>query len=115
MPRAELVSSLIIGAIIAKPVRDVTQLKPVVEKAVKALYGQAVQNVKVPKADRFPLFKEPRQGRLVHAEFNDDKHEYAVGAIKTKSQNGMFHISSFIYWVAMAWPASHRNVDLRAQ
>ena len=65
------------------------------EKAVKALYGQTVQNVKTPKTDRFPLFKEPRQDRLVHAEFNDGKHEYAVGAIKTTNQNGMFHISSF--------------------
>ncbi len=61
-----------------KLVKDATQLKPIVERAVKALYGQAMQNIKILKADRFPLFKEPKEGWLVHAEFNDDKYEYAV-------------------------------------
>ncbi len=61
-----------------KPVKNATALKPIVEKAVKALYGQAMQNIKILKADRFPLFKEPKQGWMVHAEFNDDKYEYAV-------------------------------------
>ena len=60
------------------PVKNATQLMPIVEKAIKTLYGQAMQNVKILKADRFPLFKEPKQGWLVHAEFNDDKYEYAV-------------------------------------
>jgi len=61
-----------------KPVKDATQLRPMVEKAVRGLYGQAMQNIKVMKADQFPLFREPKQGWLVHAEFNDDKYEYAV-------------------------------------
>ena len=61
-----------------KPVKDATQLRPIVEKAVKGLYGQEMQNIKVMKADQFPLFREPKQGWLVHAEFNDDKYEYAV-------------------------------------
>ena len=61
-----------------KPVNNVTQLKPIVEKAVRALYGQTMQNTKILKAERFPLFKEPKQGWLVHAEFNDDKYEYSV-------------------------------------
>ena len=61
-----------------RPVKNATELMPVVEKAVKALYGQAMQNIKILKADRFPLFKEPKQGWLVHAEFNDDKYEYNV-------------------------------------
>ena len=61
-----------------RPVEDATELMPIVEKAVKALYGQAMQNIKILKADRFPLFKEPKQGWMVHAEFNDDKCEYAV-------------------------------------
>ncbi len=60
------------------PVNDATQLKPIVEKAVKALYGNAMQNIKILKADRFPLFKEPKQGWLVHTEFNDDRYEYSV-------------------------------------
>lgn len=61
-----------------KPIEDATELKPRIEKAVKALYGQAMQNVKILRADQFPLFKEPKQGWLVHAEFNDDRYEYSI-------------------------------------
>jgi len=62
----------------SKSINNATELKPVVEKAVKALYGQTMQNIKIQKAEQFPLFKEPKQGWLVHTEFNDDKYEYAV-------------------------------------
>ncbi len=58
--------------------KDATELRPVVEKAVKGLYGQAMQNIKVMKADQFPLYKEPKQSWLVHAEFNNDKFEYCI-------------------------------------
>ncbi len=61
-----------------KLITNATELKLVVERAVKALFGQAMQNIKILKAERFPLFKEPKEGWLVHAEFNDDKFEYAV-------------------------------------
>lgn len=61
-----------------KPVNNATKLKPIVEKAVKALYGREVQNTRIMKAERFPLFKEPKQGWLVHVEFNDEKYEYSV-------------------------------------
>ena len=61
-----------------KPVDSATKLKPLVEKAVKVLYGEAMQNIKILKADQFPLFKEPKQAWLVHTEFNDDKYEYSV-------------------------------------
>jgi hypothetical protein len=61
-----------------KLVNDATELKPIVEKAVKALYGSTMQNVKILKADRFPLFKEPKEAWLVHTEFNDEKYEYSV-------------------------------------
>ena len=61
-----------------RPIENATELKPRIEKAVKALYGQAMQNIKLSKVDRFPLFKEPKQGWLVHAEFNDDKYEYSI-------------------------------------
>ena len=56
-----------------KPVSNATELKPIVEKAIKALYDATMQNIKILKADRFPLFREPKQGWLIHAEFNDDK------------------------------------------
>ena len=59
-------------------VTDATELMPLVKRAIKALYGQAMQNIKILKAERFPLFKEPKQGWLIHAEFNDDKYEYSV-------------------------------------
>lgn len=61
-----------------KKINDATKLKPIVEKAVKALYGGAVQNIRVMKAEQFPLFKEPKEGWLVHTEFNDEKYEYSV-------------------------------------
>ena len=61
-----------------KLVQDATQLKSIVDRAVKALYGQAMQNIKILKAERFPLFKEPKEGWLVHVEFNDDKYDYSV-------------------------------------
>ena len=62
----------------SKPVENATELMPIVERAVKALYGQAMQNIKILKAERFPLFKEPKEGWLVHVEFNDDKYDYSV-------------------------------------
>lgn len=61
-----------------KIIDNATKLKPLVEKAVKALYGGAVQNVRIMKAEQFPLFKEPKEGWLVHIEFNDGKYEYSV-------------------------------------
>ena len=61
-----------------KPLTDATELKPIIEKAVKALYGQSMQNIKVMKADQMPLFKEPKQAWIVHVEFNDSKYEYAI-------------------------------------
>jgi len=57
---------------------DATKLMPIVERAAKALYGRAVQNVRIMKAEQFPLFKEPKQGWMVHAEFDDEKYEYSV-------------------------------------
>ncbi len=59
-------------------VKSATELKPIVENAVKVLYGEGMKNIKILKADQVPLFKEPKQSWLVHTEFNDDKYEYAV-------------------------------------
>ena len=61
-----------------KAVSNATELKPIVERAVRALYGRDMQNVKILKADQFPLFKETKVGWLVHAEFNDDKYDYSI-------------------------------------
>ncbi|MFC1992755.1 hypothetical protein ACFLV3_02945 [Chloroflexota bacterium] len=61
-----------------KPLSNAAELKPVVEKAVKALYGEAMQDIKILKAEQFPLFREPKQGWLVHTEFDDGKYEYSV-------------------------------------
>ena len=40
-----------------KPIKDATQLRPVVLRAVKALYGQNMENITILKADLFPLFR----------------------------------------------------------
>ena len=61
-----------------RSVGDATELMPIVQKAIKALYGRPMENVKILKADQFPLFREPKEGWLVHAEFNDGKYQYAV-------------------------------------
>ena len=62
----------------SKSVDSAIELTPIIERAVKALYGQTMQSTKILKAERFPLFKEPKEGWLVHAEFNDDKYSYSV-------------------------------------
>ncbi len=61
-----------------EPIKNATELKPIVEKAVKSLYGKPMENIKIRKADQFPLFRQPKEGWLVNAEFNDDKYEYAI-------------------------------------
>ena len=61
-----------------KTISDATKLMPIVERAAKALYGRVVQNVRILKAEQFPLFKEPKQGWLVHVEFNDEQYDYSV-------------------------------------
>ncbi len=59
-------------------ISNATKLMPIVEKAVRALYGKTVQNIRIMKAEQFPLFKEPKQGWLVHTEFDDEKYDYSV-------------------------------------
>ncbi|UCE97832.1 MAG: hypothetical protein JSV74_00395 [Dehalococcoidia bacterium] len=59
-------------------IKDAIRLMPIVEKAAKALYGKAIQNVRIMKAEQFPLFKEPKQGWMVHAEFDDEQYNYSV-------------------------------------
>jgi hypothetical protein len=60
------------------PVHDLTQLKPIVEKAVRLFYGSAVKNIDMIKTQKFPLFRMPKQGWLVDTKFNDDVYEYHV-------------------------------------
>jgi len=59
-------------------VDNATKLMPIVEKAAKALYGKTIQNTRIMKAEQFPLFKEPKQGWMVHAEFDDERFNYSV-------------------------------------
>ena len=61
-----------------KPVRDATQLRPVVLKAIKALYGQGMQDITILKAELFPLFREPKQGWMTHVEFSDDRFTFSI-------------------------------------
>ena len=60
------------------PLTNVTQLMPVARRAVKALYGSGMQDIRILKADQFPLFHQPKEGWLVHLEFNDGCYEYSV-------------------------------------
>ncbi len=67
---------------------NVTQLRPIVVRAVKALYGRDMQNISILKAEPFPLFKEPKQGWMVHTEFSDDRFEYAA-QLDVQRENGV--------------------------
>lgn len=59
-------------------VKDATDLTPITKKAVKALYGAAMHNIRILKAERFPLFHEPKEGWVTHLQFDDDHFEYDV-------------------------------------
>ncbi len=59
-------------------VKDATDLTPLTKKAVKALYGEAMHNIRILKAERFPLFHEPKEGWVTHLQFNDNRFEYDV-------------------------------------
>jgi hypothetical protein len=61
-----------------KSVKDAIQLRPVVLRAIKALYGQGMQNITILKAEQFPLFREPKQGWMAHVEFSDERLVYSV-------------------------------------
>ncbi len=61
-----------------KAIKDATQLRPVVLRAVKALYGPDMQNIAILKAELFPLFREPKQGWMTHVEFNDERFVYST-------------------------------------
>lgn len=61
-----------------KPLTNATQLMPVARRAVKALYGANIQGIRILKADQFPLFHQPKEGWMVHLEFNDGIYEYSV-------------------------------------
>ena len=59
-----------------KPVSNATELKPIVEKAVKALYGEAMQNIKILIIVEFrvnepALFRLPKQRKPIGFEYLD--------------------------------------------
>jgi len=56
----------------------INELKPMVVRAVTALYGQAIRNIKIQKVDQFPLFLKIKEGWRVNVEFGDDKYQYSV-------------------------------------
>ena len=58
-----------------KTVSNATKLMPIVERAAKALYGRAVQNVRIMKAEQFPLFKDRLTiGRTAHNDIQLKAH-----------------------------------------
>lgn len=61
-----------------KKVDNEAKLRPLVEGAVKSLYGQAVKNINILGAERIPLFREPKKIWLVNVDFKDNKYEYSI-------------------------------------
>jgi hypothetical protein len=61
-----------------KSIKDAAQLRPVILRAIKALYGPNMDNITILKAELFPLFREPKQGWMTHVEFNDDRFVFNI-------------------------------------
>jgi hypothetical protein len=61
-----------------KCIKDATQLRPVVLRAIKALYGPDMQDITILKAELFPLFREPKKGWMTHVDFNDERFSYSI-------------------------------------
>ena len=61
----------------SKTVRDVNDLKPIVEKTIKTLYDENITDLKI-------IYAKPRPtiGRLeswyIHVDFKNTKHSYSV-------------------------------------
>ncbi|MCJ2563276.1 MAG: hypothetical protein LN417_04215 [Candidatus Thermoplasmatota archaeon] len=58
-------------------VKEVSDLKPIVEKAIKGNYGEDVANIKVTQATKGPMFGIERSWS-VWAEFEDKSNKYSV-------------------------------------
>lgn len=67
-------------------IEDVKDLRPIVEETVKTLYGENTQNIKIRKADQYPIFGALEWWK-VEAEFEDDKFKYLV-EVKIQMEDG---------------------------
>ena len=58
-------------------IKDVKDLKSIVEKTIKALYGEEVTDLKISGATQFPIYGA-KTFWAVTVEFQDDKYVYGV-------------------------------------
>jgi hypothetical protein len=70
------------------PLNHVSQLQPIVRRAIVSLYGKTAKNITVHEAERIPLFKKPKQCWQVDVLFNDDNHKYEV-QLEIKIKDGL--------------------------
>ena len=60
------------------PLKNTSQLQPIVRQAVVSLYGKYTKNITIHEAERIPLFKEPKEYWQVDVLFSDDENKYEV-------------------------------------
>ena len=60
------------------PLENVSQLQPIVRRAVVSLYGKTANNITIQEAEKIPLFKKPKQAWQVNVLFNNEEYNYIV-------------------------------------
>ena len=60
------------------PLKNTSQLQPIVRQAVVSLYGKTARKITIHEAEKMPLFKEPKQYWQVDVMFSDDEYKYNV-------------------------------------
>ena len=59
-------------------VKDVRDLKPIVEKTIKTLYGEGVKDIKMREASQYPILAEKKTFWKVVVDFVDEEYERTV-------------------------------------
>lgn len=58
-------------------IKDVTELKPIAEKTMKALYGEGIRNMRIRRAEQYPIFGS-KEWWYSEVEFEDDEFKYLI-------------------------------------
>ncbi|MCG2717241.1 MAG: hypothetical protein L6408_00190 [Nanoarchaeota archaeon] len=56
---------------------DVNDLKPIVKKTVKTLYGDDVKSIRIFKTEKYPIFGSSLWWR-VHTEFRNEENRFII-------------------------------------
>ena len=59
-------------------VTEVEQLKPIIERSIKSIYGESIQNIELLRATQIPILDEEKELWRTAVEFNNGKTKYEV-------------------------------------